>query len=189
MKAGLPKGGRPNARPRAGDAMVSDTRSELAQAIAQIPCGMFILTARFEESASGVLVSWVQRCSIAPPMVMVAIRKGQTVEPLIRDSRAFALCQISADDRYLQRKFAALEAITEGPVEDPFVTLATRCAVTGSPIIERAMSYLDCELVRNIELDCDHRLYVGLVHCGGVLRSTPPAVYYGGSEADVCRDA
>jgi flavin reductase (DIM6/NTAB) family NADH-FMN oxidoreductase RutF len=146
------------------------------EAIALIPSGMFIMTASHDGRMAGVLVKLVQLCSPHPPQVAVAMLKGQSLEPLIRDSRSFTLCQISEDDRFLQKKFApnislprtGRDAFAEHPIEDPFACIATRLARSGSPIIERAKSWLDCELVRSIELDGDHHLYVGRIIDGGI---------------------
>ncbi|MCH8344545.1 MAG: flavin reductase [Planctomycetes bacterium] len=77
--------------------------SELARAIGQIPCGLFVLTAAYDGAQSGVLAKWVQQCSAKPPMLMVALANDLPIATLIRDSRNFALSQISADDRFLQR--------------------------------------------------------------------------------------
>ncbi|HWB19859.1 MAG TPA: flavin reductase, partial [Phycisphaerales bacterium] len=94
---------------------------------------------------------------------------------IIRDSRCFALCQISADDRTLQRRFAQPTPASD----DPFITLSTRTTPSGSPIIDQAISFIDCQLVRHVELDADHRIYVGQVTTASLLRPSPPAVYYG----------
>lgn len=155
--------------------MADESPRDCSAAIAQIPGGLFLLTANFEDHRHAVLVKWVQQCSDNPPMVMVAMSKGQAVEPLIRESRRFVLCQISADDRFLARKFS--NGGSGG--EDPLVTLMTTTSPNGSPIVDRAMAYLDCEVVRHVELDSDHRVYVGQVHAGAVLNQGVPAVFYG----------
>lgn len=147
----------------------------LDHAINLIPSGVFVLTAAHEHSRSGVLVRWVQQCSVVPPMVMVALPLGQAIEPLIRDSRSFALCQIGSDDRFTERKFAT----PASPGEDPLVAMVRYSAPSGSPIIERAVSYLDCELIRHIDIEADYGLYVGLVRHGEVLNNARPAVHLG----------
>ena len=145
--------------------MNRDVASDAAAAIAQIPNALFLLTSQYEGRRAAVLVKWVQQCCDQPPMVMVALARVQMIEPVIRDSRMFALCQISANDRFLMRKFSQ-----PGDVhEDALVSLLTSTAPSGSPIIDRAMCYLDCEVVRHIELDGDHRIYVGQVLSGAVL--------------------
>ena len=153
--------------------MADQMVGELPRALGQIPSGLFLLTTAYDGYRSGVLVNWVQRFAAKPPMVIVAMSKGLPVEPLIRDSRCFALCQIAEDDRLLQRKFAT----PPDAQEDPFVTLATIEAPSGSPIVKRAVAYLDCELVRHIDLETDHALYVGKVRQGGVLNEGRPAVF------------
>ena len=155
--------------------MAQDAAVSISAALDQIPTGMYIMTAACDGLSSGVLVRWVQRCCIAPPLLMIALRKGMPIEPIIRDSRTFALCQIDEKDRFLQRKFATPPDRTD----DPFVCLPTHAAPGGSPVIERAMSYVECELARNVELDCDHRIYVGQVHHGRCLHEARPAIRFG----------
>ncbi|UCD73769.1 MAG: flavin reductase [Phycisphaerales bacterium] len=151
--------------------------SDLISAFDQIPCGLFLLTSAHEGLRSGVLARWVQQCSLNPPLVMVALPKGSPVEPLIRDSHSFALCQISDGDRFLTRKFS----IMPDRSEDPFDTLSTFPAPSGSPVVRRAMSYLDCEVVRHVELESDCRLYVGEVRDGRQLSDGKPVIHLGGN--------
>ena len=57
-------------------------------AFRQIPSGLFVLTTACDGARSGVLARWVQRCSNEPPMMMVAIPKGQ---PVVRVDRVIVL--------------------------------------------------------------------------------------------------
>jgi flavin reductase (DIM6/NTAB) family NADH-FMN oxidoreductase RutF len=141
----------------------------------QIPCGHFLLTAAWEGRRSGILARWVQQCSDDPRHVMVAVAKAMPVEPLIRDSHCFALCQLAHEDRFLHRKFATPPTRSE----DPFDSIDILTAPTGSPIVKRAMCYLDCEVTRLVELNENHWLYVGLVRSGGMLNTGKPAIHLG----------
>ena len=149
------------------DRRTMDNGSDIAGAMRQIPCGLFVLTTAHNGVRSGVLTKWVQPCSSEPPLVMVALPQGLPVEPLIRDNHAFALCQISAGDILLQRIFSRPPDRTE----DPFFSLPSHTAPSGSPIIDRALAYLDCTVVRHVDLDTDHRLFVGHVRHGGMLNA------------------
>lgn len=145
--------------------------------LTHIPGGLFILTSTCEGRRGATLVKWVQQCSDHPPMIMVAIPKGLPIELLVHGSQRFGLCQISADDRYLTRKFMT-------PVDcsdDPLVTLMTRLTPLGAPIIDRAMTCMDCAIVRHIELDSEFRIYVGEVQYSAVLNQGTPAVCFGGN--------
>ncbi len=150
---------------------------DLKQALEQIPCGVFVLTAAYDGARTGILVEWVQHCATKPPLIMAAVSTAMPVVPLIRDNHSFALCQISASDRFLVRKFAS----PPSHGEDPFDGLSISSAASGSPIIDRALSYLDCEVVRHIDLESDHGLYIGLVRSGEVLNGGSPAVLVGGN--------
>ena len=149
--------------------------SPLSQAIGQIPSGLFILTAAYNGSRSGVLVAWVQQCATRPPLVMAAVSTTMPVVPLIRDSRNFALCQVSAEDRLLARKFDRLAM----DLEDPFMSLPVTVSPNGAPILQNALSWLDCEVIRHIDLESDYGLYVGRVRHGGMLNGGKPAIRVG----------
>jgi flavin reductase (DIM6/NTAB) family NADH-FMN oxidoreductase RutF len=155
--------------------MAADAIGQLRETLARIPGGLFLLTAAHDERRSGVLTSWVQRCSEHPPMVMIALPKGTPVESLIRDARVFALCQISDDDRFLIRKFAH----PPDRDDDPFVTLQTTCTPSGAPVVTRAMSYLECELMMHVDLESDHRMFIALVNSARILHDRRPAVCFG----------
>lgn len=133
-------------------------------ALAQIPSSLYVMTASRGRASGAVLASWVQQVSYEPPLISVAIPRGRGIAPLIRDSRSFALCQVHPDDRLLPRRlrltddrdWTALDTI-------PFETLST-----GSPCIKRAMAVLDCEVVRHLDVEADHELYIGQVVAGRV---------------------
>lgn len=152
-------------------------QKEVLRALGQIPSGQFILTAAYNGARSGVLVEWVQQCATSPPMVMAAVSTTMPVVPLIRDSHHFALCQIGQDDRLLGRKFAA--APDHG--DDPFDTMPTLTAPSGAPVLRRALCFLDCEVVRHIDLETDYGLYVGHVRHARILNGGLPAVLIRGN--------
>lgn len=145
--------------------MDEQLKQQIGKALGQIPQGVFVMTSHHEERFSGVGVSWVQQVSFEPPMVMVALHKGRTITPLILESRAFALCQIGRDDRMLLKHFA--EERNGG--DDPFEGLEIARAESGSPIITRSAAFLDCRVVRHIDIDADHDLYIGRVLTAQIL--------------------
>lgn len=145
----------------------------LRRALALLPTGHFLMTAAFDGARAGVLLHSVQRCSEDPVLLAVASRKGHAIDPIIRDSRAFAVCLVSGDDRLLARKFPPAEAGPQPGEEevDPFDAIPVRTLRTGAPIPERAIAAFDCEVVRHVDLEADHELFVGLVLAAEVLRT------------------
>lgn len=146
-----------------------ETRRSIGAALGRIPQSLYIMTAAFEHRAKGVMVSWVQQAGFEPPMVSVVLRKGRDIVPLIHDSHSFALSQVVDDDKLTLRKFAEGRRSGQGRDDDPLAGIETFRKATGAPIIKKALSFLDCELVRHIDIDGDHDLYIGLIRDGGLL--------------------
>ena len=142
----------------------------------KIPNGLFVLTAEHEDRRGGMLVSWVQQVCDTPPMVSVAIEKGKSIMPLISESRRFALCQLSDNDRLMQRKFARDSELNE----DPFLGFTLRKSVLGKlPIMSESMAYLECELSCHMDVEGDHDLFVGVIVSGATNgRGDEPLVRY-----------
>ncbi len=145
--------------------MTDDVRDDIGKALGRIPQSLYVMTAQFEDRMRGVMVSFVQQVSFDPPMVMVCLGKGRPIIPLIHDSHAFAICQIARSDKLTLKRFA--RGTDAG--DSPFQAIETMRGATGSPIITRSLAYLDCELVRHIDIDGDHDMYIGQVRQGARL--------------------
>jgi len=149
----------------------------LQAALRQIPCGIFILSAAADGHRGAVMTRWVQPCSLEPPLLMTSVPTGLAIEPLIRNSRAFAIGQIADSDRLLRRRFAA----PFDRSEDPFITIPHWTTPNGAPVPERVHAWFECELIRHVDLDSDHRLLVGRILSGGIHRAEEaPAIEVGG---------
>ncbi len=137
--------------------------AEARRAIELFPRGMFLLTASYEQKRAGQIVQSVQPCADEPLLICVAARKGHPIEPLIRDAHRFAICRIDPEDKFLQRNFG-------GPPGrgDPFDALELDRLATGAPVPKRCMAALDCQVLRHLDLEADHELYIGQVLAGRI---------------------
>jgi flavin reductase (DIM6/NTAB) family NADH-FMN oxidoreductase RutF len=114
-----------------------------------------------------MLVRSVQCCSESPSLICVAARKGHKIDPLIRDSRSFAIGFVDPEDKLIRRRFLSTDA---APVEhpgdedhDPFDAVETTTLETGSPILVRCTTWFDCEVMRRVDLEAEMELFVGVV--------------------------
>jgi len=130
---------------------------------------VFALASKYGRSRAVILVRWAQFCCVDPPMVVVSVRKGRPIEPIIRDSHAFALSRLDPSEAFIWRKLQKADEHADDPLE----LIDCDALATGSPCIRRALCSLDCEVVRHIDLEGDHELYVGQI-VG--MRSRDPAV-------------
>jgi len=151
--------------------MDESTNGELRDALAHLPTASYVLTSAYDGERAGIFVAWVAPAANEPLLVSVSVLKGHSIEPLIRDSHAFALCRIEPDDRLMLKKFS--EPCPPDERGDPFDSMAVRTLKTGSPVIARSLVALDCEVVRHFDLEADHELYVGHVIAVHIERTNP----------------
>jgi len=139
--------------------MGSDAAPQWSRVFGLTEGSLYALAAKFGRSRAVVPVRWVQCCGVDPPMVVVALRKGRPIEPIIRDSRAFAVSRLDPREGYIRRKLTRADEHADDPLE----LIEHRSLVTGSPCLTRALCSLDCEVVRHIDMDGDHELYIGRI--------------------------
>jgi flavin reductase (DIM6/NTAB) family NADH-FMN oxidoreductase RutF len=121
---------------------------------------LFVLTGQFEGKRAGVLVRWVSQVSSEPVMLSVSLRRGHWVSPLVRDSHFFGLSMITEADRLIIRKFSDQPANKNN---DAFDCLPTQRLLAPVPIISKAGLAFDCEVVRHLDLEADHEVFIGRV--------------------------
>jgi flavin reductase (DIM6/NTAB) family NADH-FMN oxidoreductase RutF len=142
-------------------------RAQVADLLEGIPSGRFLITSRYGDQRSAALVRWVQQAAVHPPMVVVAIEKGQALSPIIRDSRNFALCRVADDDPLVDRIFQVMPELGR----DPFLGLPHMSTPSLCPVPLRADWWLDCEMVRYLDIEADHEMYIACVHHAGRLEN------------------
>ncbi|CAN5903012.1 hypothetical protein BH23PLA1_BH23PLA1_11940 [soil metagenome] len=149
--------------------MVESARNEpdpLALALGRVPSGLYILTARHNGQATGMLASWVQQAGFDPPLLTLALHRERYLGDWIVASGRFALSQIAAGQKRLLRHFAR----GFPPGEPAFEGLEPLDEVAqGGPVLAEALAYLDAELVHTIETGGDHRLLLARVVAGALL--------------------
>lgn len=138
-------------------------RAQVSDLLEGIPSGRFLITSRFGDQRSAAIVRWVQQAAVHPPMIVVAIEKGQALSPIIRDSRNFALCRVMDDDPLVERIFQVMPELGR----DPFLGLPHLSTPSLCPVPLRAEWWLDCEMVRYLDIEADHEMYVAGVHHAG----------------------
>jgi flavin reductase (DIM6/NTAB) family NADH-FMN oxidoreductase RutF len=139
---------------------------DIRRALGLLPTAAFVMTSSFEGKRNGMIVTRVMKAADEPACVCVAVQAGQRLATLIRDSHAFALCSIDPASRLMHKRFGPEE------IADPFDTLEAGTLATGSPVLLRSAITLDCEVLRHLDLEADHEIYVGQV-LGAVVRGNP----------------
>lgn len=137
---------------------------EVVAALSRVPFAQCLLTSAYGDVRDGRIVERVQQCGTNPAMLLVAMEKGHTLSPLIRDSRTFAVSILDPNERHIQRVFGPDRRIGD----DPFLTYQHQRGALGAPIVTRCTAWFDCEVIRHLDMETNFELYIGLVHAAGI---------------------
>ncbi len=124
----------------------------------KIPNVLCLIGSRSGEEWNGMTASWVTQVAMEPVLVAVSIDKKAVSHRLIVEGESFTVNLWPRDDTRPFVKFSK-PAVKEGmalngrPITE---------RVTGAPVFEEAVAYLDCRLDRVV--DCGtHSLMIGEV--------------------------
>ncbi len=150
-----------------------------------LPSGLYVIGSRSGERRNGMTLNWLTQVSFDPKVVGIGVDKVAVTHELITEGGTFTVNTVARDDRAIVRKFTKpvdvdLDAMTLNGF--PFHE-----GVTGTPILDQAPSYLDCEVRQAVDVG-DHTLFLGeVVDCGfqgpeetEVLRMEDTRMNYGG---------
>jgi 3-hydroxy-9,10-secoandrosta-1,3,5(10)-triene-9,17-dione monooxygenase reductase component len=114
--------------------------------------------------------------SLDPPIVMVAVSHGLTSNDAIRRSGAFAVNILRSAQIELSRRYSRRER-----PPDQFADVTLSRAVTGAPIIEGCLGWVDCRLTDQTEQG-DHTVFFGTVQALDLAEQLgDPLLYYNSS--------
>ena len=144
----------------------------LAAALGRIPSGLFVLTLRREGIETGMLASWVQQCSFAPPCVSVAIQRGREIGELLTVGSMFSLNVLEESQTDLIAHFGR----GFGLKDDAFVGLECEKGRAEGPILTETLAHLDCQVLQRFAAG-DHDLILAQVLAGNMLAEGQPMVH------------
>ena len=114
--------------------------------------------------------------SLEPMLVLVCIDKATRTYQHIQASGVWAVNVLSAEQESISRTFA-MKDIEE---ERTMVGTPYHRGVTGAPIIDGCISYIDCRTWATYE-GGDHTIFVGQVEDAAVLNpDSPPLLFFKG---------
>ena len=147
----------------------------------KIPYGLYVIGVKDGASYHAFTGSWLSQCSMKPPRVMLGVRHGTHSLDMIRHGKVFSVNWMSKHDKkVLEQFFKATPA-----AGNRFGELTYGIKKTGAPVLDKALSYIECEVVHIHEAG-DHSVVIGEVVNAEVLSDDAPLVmsdtpwHYGG---------
>lgn len=103
------------------------------------PTGVVIISADTPDGPVGLAIGSFTSVSLDPPLIGFLPGKGSTTWPKIQAAGAFCVNILAEDQLVVCRAFSAKDGDKYGSVD-------FRTEVTGSPVIEGVLSWIDCTL-------------------------------------------
>jgi flavin reductase (DIM6/NTAB) family NADH-FMN oxidoreductase RutF len=141
-------------------------------ACAQFATGVSVVMTSTPEGDFGVTVNAFTALTLEPPQVIVCLANTSNTWRAIREVRVFAVNVLAADQVPLARLFA-----TKHPDKFGLMQATTHRGVLGVPLLDGALSRLECRLVDAIARDT-HMVLIGRVVHVEHDPAKAPALYF-----------
>jgi len=127
------------------------------QVLGHFPTGVTVVTAMAEDGRpAGLAVGSFCSVSLEPPLVLFCPANNSSTFPAIRAAGVFCVNVLAENQEDVCRVFASKES-------DKFASIGWKASSrTGSPMINDALAYIDCE-VDHVDEAGDHSIVVGRV--------------------------
>lgn len=135
--------------------------------------GVTIMTTTAAGRMHGMTVSAFASQSLDPLLILVSVERSTEMHKLVMVSRAFAI-NILGNHAEATARFFADNARLEGP---EFVEGAYHIGVSGAPLLNEAIAYLEATVESTIEAG-DHSVIVGRITALDVRSEAEPLLYY-----------
>jgi flavin reductase (DIM6/NTAB) family NADH-FMN oxidoreductase RutF len=133
-----------------------------------------VVTSWNDEGFLGITVSAFCLVSLEPPLALVCIHEHSQVLDAISTGGAFAVTILSGRQELLAEMFAG-----RAPRPDAsFSGIRHRTLLTGAPILDGGLAWLDCRLQQAYE-GGDHTIFVGRIVAAGIAaEQDDPLLYF-----------
>ncbi len=129
----------------------------------KIPNALALIGSRAGDEWNGMTASWITQLSMEPVLVGVSVDASAVTHRLISDGGSFTVNLWSSEDTRPFVKFSK-PATREG---DALNGRPVREGVTGAPVFEEAIAWIECEVRQSHPLGT-HTLFVGEVVDAGI---------------------
>jgi flavin reductase (DIM6/NTAB) family NADH-FMN oxidoreductase RutF len=134
--------------------------------------GVTVVTTAGSGGLGGLTANAVSSLSLDPPLVLVAVDKKAGSYPEIKANGCYAVNILAADQEEISRRFA-----TPGPKD--YTGLKWKAAVTGAPVLEGTLAWVDCRLAEVLP-GGDHDIFIGEIVAGDAREDGEPLLYFSG---------
>lgn len=159
------------------------TQAAFRATLGRFATGVTVVTTCEQDQPVGITVNAFASLSLDPPLVLICIDRSSYVHDLLQRTGIFAANILADDQLHLSNCFARRsQERLKGFCGATFST-----AVTGAPILDGAVGYVDCRIV-GVYPGGDHSIFVGHVESLGGTDKALPLLYHRGAYVQMERD-
>ena len=138
---------------------------ELRNIMGTFATGVTVVTMPNGEGAWGMTANSLTSLSLDPPLILVSVDKTTRTHQIMLDSGVWAVNILAGD----QEKTSRIFAMKDHNEERKMVDTPYHHGVSGAPIIDGALAYIECRTYATYE-GGDHTIVVGEVQDARVLQ-------------------
>lgn len=143
-------------------------------ALYKISYGLYIVTSALEEKINGQVCNTFFQITSNPYTVAVALNKDNLTNEYVKKSGIFTANILGQSHHNLVRRFG----YRSGREFDKFKNIEYSKEITGAPILNNCLAYLECKVMPEKTLDIvTHNLFIAEVVGGQVFIDEEPMTY------------
>ena len=150
-------------------------QDDFRRAMGRFATGVTLITTRLGDELHGMTANAVTSLSLDPMLVLVCVDKTADTHDILAKAGVFAVNILNEEQAEISNRFAKKEFDGAHGLDD----LPLAFGVTGAPIIEGALAYLDCRTGTEHH-GGDHTIFIGEVAEARELSDAKPLIFYRG---------
>ena len=158
---------------RQGEVVVTPDDRRFRDVFGHFATGVTIITAMDGDEPVGMAANSFTSVSLEPPLVLFCVAHSSSTWPRIQAAGKFAINILGEHHEELSRLFAKRDT-------DRFGSTPWHRGVSGSPVLDEAIAYVDCEFEAEYP-GGDHMIIVGRVLDLDMRADARPLLFYKGT--------
>lgn len=154
--------------------LTEEDKKRLQPALFKITYGLYVVGSKSGDKVNAQTCNTVFQITSTPMRVAIGINKNNLTNEYIKHSGVFSVCILGQDHTDMVQNFG----FRSGRDVDKLSKVVYTSGVTGAPIIEKCIAYVECRVDENMSVDVGtHTLFVGEVVEGNITSDKEPMTY------------
>ena len=140
----------------------------------KVTYGLYVVSSINEERINGQICNTAFQITSDPPRIAIGINQNNLTHEFIEKSGVFAVSILGTGDHRMVRRFG----YRSGREFDKFKGIPIIRKRTGCPIYEKAVGYIECNVIEDKTIDAGtHSIFLGEVVGGARFKDEDPMSY------------